>query len=169
MKLSSTYKGLITGVLMIAISMGIYYYKGNFENSLQYITYTVYVAGIIWALINYSHKADGSKTFKNLFSEGFKCFIVVTLLMVAFTWVFTWMNPSLKEEMAVNVRAEKTKGGNYTPAEIDTMVNRSKEYFIIMLTSIAIFGYLLIGSMVTLIVSLFLKKHPSLNGQKREI
>lgn len=88
MILTSTYKGIITGICMIAISMCIYFFKGNFQNPMQYLTYAVYVAGIIWTLKSFSYHTKGNKTFKNLFSEGFKCFIVVTLLMVAFTWVF---------------------------------------------------------------------------------
>ena len=156
--LSATYKGLITGILMILISIGIYFYRGNFENKLQYITYFVYIAGIVWALIGYKQSSDEIKTFKNYFSQGFKCFIVITFLMVAFTWVFLKMNPSLKEEMAQNYRAQLLSSGNKTPAEIDTMVLNAKQYFITMLTSMAIFGYLVIGALVTVIGSAFLSQ-----------
>jgi len=156
--MTSTYKGLITGICMIAISAGIYYYKGSFQNNLQYITYAVYIAGITWSLVDFSRKAGSVRTFKNLFTEGFKCFIVITLLMVAFTWVFLKMNPSMKEEMAVQYRAELSVQGNYTPAETDNKVNMAKEFFLTGLIAAAIFGYLLIGSIITVIGSLFLKK-----------
>jgi ABC-type Na+ efflux pump permease subunit len=96
-----------------------------------------------------------NKTFKNYFSQGFKCFIVVTLLMVAFTWVFLKVTPSMKEEMAQHYRTELSKSGNKTPQEIDTLVTGAKKYFIPMLTSMAIFGYLLIGALVTLIAAGF--------------
>ena len=154
--LSPTYKGLITGLLMILASIGIFYVKGSFENSLQYVTYCLYIAGIIWALVGFKNKpGTENKKFRNYFSEGFKCFIVVTLLMVAFTFVFLMLNPALKEEMAKNYQAELVKTGNYTPAELDTMVSKAKEYFVPMLTSMAIFGYLLIGALVTVITSAF--------------
>jgi hypothetical protein len=38
------------------------------------------------------------------------------------------------------------------------MVQKAKDYFAIMLTSMAIFGYLIIGSMVTLLTTLFFLK-----------
>jgi len=156
--LTATYKGIITGVLMILISIGIYFYRGSFENKLQYITYFVYIAGIVWALIGYKQSAAESKTLKSYFSQGFRCFIVITLMMVVFTWVFLLLNPGLKEEMAQQYRGDLLKKGNYTPPEIDAMVLKAKEYFTTMLISMAIFGYLLIGSLVTLIGAAFLSQ-----------
>jgi hypothetical protein len=159
--LSATYKGLITGFLMLLVSIGIFYTKGNFESNLQYITYALYVGGIIWTL-NHFHKSNaGNKSFKDYFTEGFKCFIVITFLMVLFTLLFTKLNPQMKEQMGVNYRADLVGKGNYTAPEIDTMVQKAKDYFTIMLTSMAIFGYLIIGSMVTLITTLFfIKRKP---------
>ncbi len=158
--LSATYRGVITGLLMIVASIGIFYYRGNFENGLQYIVYCIYIAGIVWALAGYKNRPTvNDKKFKNYFAEGFKCFIVITLLMVAFTFIFLKMNPALKEEMAKNYQADLIKTGNYTVAEIETMVNKAKEYFITMLTSMAIFGYLLIGALVTLIASAFFSQY----------
>src|SRR4051812_30478506 len=132
--LSSTQKGLVTGTVMILISIGIYFYKGSFENKLQYITYFTYIAGIVWALLGHKSSASEKRSFKNYFGQGFKCFIVVTFMMVAFTWIFLQLNPGLKEEMAVQYRADLVKLGNYTSAEIDTMVARAKQFFVAMLT-----------------------------------
>ena len=156
--LSATYKGLIIGVLMLAVSAGIFYTQGNFESNLQYITYALYVGGIIWTLNDFHKKNPENKSFKNYFTEGFKCFIVITFLMVLFTFIFTRMNPEMKGQMATNYRADLEAKGNYTVAEINMMVQKAKDYFAIMLTSMAIFGYLIIGSMVTLITTLFFMK-----------
>ena len=155
--MTSTIKGIITGVCMILVSVAIYYYKGNFQNSLQYVTYTMYIAGILWSLLDYSRRTN-NRTFKNLFTEGFKCFIVVTFLMVAFTWIFIKMHPEMKNEMALKYKSELVKEGNYTQAEIDKRVNMTRDFFQTAMTSAAIFGYLLIGSVITVIGSLFLRK-----------
>lgn len=156
--LTATYKGMITGCAMIIISIGIFFYKGSFENKLQYITYFTYIAGILWTLIAYKQSDGEIKTFKNYFTQGFKCFIVITFMMVVFTWIFLKSNPSLKEEMANGYRLELLKSGNKTAQEIDTMVSNAKQYFITMLTSMAIFGYLLIGALVTVIAAAFLSQ-----------
>lgn len=153
--LSPTYKGLITGILMIVTSMLIYLVKGNFENNLTYVTYGLYVAGLIWTLSVYKNDPSNNNSFKNYFSTGFKCFIVVTFLMVLFTFIFTKMHPDLKEQMGINYKADLESKGNYTPAEINKMVQNAKDYFNIMITSMAVFGYLVIGAMVTVITSIF--------------
>ena len=65
---SSAQKGIITGILMIAVSLIIYYLKGNFENGLQYIAYFLYVVGILWTLYSFRKKEAENKSFKNYFS-----------------------------------------------------------------------------------------------------
>jgi len=157
-KLNATTKGFITGIVMILTSLGIFQVMGNFENNLQYIVYLMYIGGILWTLLDYKKRGGGPFTFKNYFSQGFKCFIVITLLMVVFTWVFMEMNPSLEEEMGKNYRADLVLKGNYTASEIDSMVLKAQKYFVPMLTSMAIFGYLVIGAMVTAIASLMISR-----------
>lgn len=156
--LSATIKGLITGLIMILASYGIWLTKKDFENNLQYVVYAIYIAGILWSLVSFKNNSTAGKTFKSYFSEGFKCFIVVTLMMVAFTYVFVKMNPSLKIEMAENYRKELVQKGNSTEAEINNLVGQAKQYFEIMLVSMAIFGYLVIGAIITAIASAFLGK-----------
>lgn len=143
---------------MLGVSLGIYQLKGSFENNLQYITYAIYVTGILWALLAFKISASENKSFKTYFTEGFKCFIVITLVMVLFTFIFTKMHPELKEQMAASYRAGLVSKGNYTPPEIDKMVLQAKEYYVTMLVSMAIFGYLAIGAIVTLLGSLLLSR-----------
>ncbi len=151
--ISATKKGLITGAFMIAISILVYYHFRSFENSLQFIIYSVYTAGIVWTLLSFSATEANNNKFGTYFNQGFKCFIVVTLMMVVFTYSFLQLHPEFKDEMAIGYRAELIKQGNYTPVEMDAMVAKSKEYYSLMLTSMAIFGYLIIGSLVTLITA----------------
>lgn len=154
--LSARQKGLVTGIAMILVSVIIYYTKGNFENKLQYVTYSIYTAGITWTLFEFSKLKDQPNKFGPYFSEGFKCFIVVTLLMVIFTAVFLLMQPQLKEEMAGLYKAQLVKDGNYTLREIDEKINIAKKGFFPSLIMAAIFGYLAIGALVTAVVSGFL-------------
>ncbi len=164
--ISATTKGLITGIIMIIASIGIYVVKGGFDNSLQYVAYFVYVAGIVWALYDFHKSNAENKNFKAYFSTGFKCFVAVTFLMVLFTFVFNLVDPSLKEQMAANYRADLTKAGNYTPVEIDDKVKTAEDYFNIQITSRAIFGYLLIGTMVTVITSFLFSQQSKNQGPK---
>lgn len=173
--LNATYKGLATGLLMVLVSILLYYMQKGFESNLRYVTYAIYAAGIYWALSSYSNGAGAIKTFRSFFSQGFKCFIVVTLMMVSFTYILIKSDPGLEAEMAVNQRQGLEQKGNLTPAEIDKNVAFAREYYVTMSTSSAIFGYLAIGSFFTAIISLFLLKakgknidqdHTSFTGTK---
>ena len=157
--LNATKKGLITGVLMIALSLLFYYSGKSFDSPLQYLIYVVYAAGIVWSLYSFSRSAESTNKFGAYFLQGFKCFIVVTLLMVIFTFVFNKMHPEFKEQMGVAYKDELLKKGNATPAEIASNVEKMKEFYLTMLISGAIFGYLLIGSVITLVSSfLFMRR-----------
>jgi hypothetical protein len=165
-KRRATLVGLITGVLMIVTSLIIYYFRGNFDNNLQYITYGLYVAGILFSMYAYQKSQTENNRFKDYFSEGFKTFIVITLLMVAFTWIFIRINPSLKDQMAANYRDQLIKGGNYTLTEINEMVLKAKRSFITMFTALAIFGYLVIGALVSVIASLFFSQQENARARQ---
>ena len=163
--LSPAKKGLLTGTLMILVSIIIYAAKGNFQNNLQYITYAIYVAGIVWALVDFS-KTTTQHKFGNYFSQGFKCFIVVTLLMVLFTAAFLILQPQLKEEMARIFKETLIKDGNTTPTEMEERIKTAKKAFLPSLIMAAVFGYLLIGAMVTVVAAVFISnKKKNMNSE----
>jgi hypothetical protein len=154
--ISARNKGLITGGVMILLSVVIFLIKNNFDNGLQYITYSVYVAGILWTLFSYKKETANTATFKQYFSEGFKCFIVVTFLMVMFTLVFLLMHPEMKEQMAELMRAEISKLKDITPLDIENRVATAKKAFIPSLLIGAVFGYLAIGALISVVAAGFL-------------
>lgn len=156
-------KGLLTGAVMIIISIGIYTAKGSFENGLQYITYTTYVAGILWSIFSLKQQSGNSATFKQYFAEGFKCFIVVTLLMVLFTLFFILLHPELKEQMAALLKTEYSKSKDLTPVDIENRIAAAKKFFLPGYIMGAILGYLFIGVLVTAVAAGFLSAAPKAN------
>lgn len=158
-KLDATKKGIIAGLIMIGLSLVIFYSGQPFDSPLQFVIYIVYAAGIIWTIYGFSRSAENTNKFAAFFLQGFKCFIVITLLMIIFTFVFNKMHPEFKEDMAKAYHAELVKKGNSTPAEIADKIVKMKDYYLTMLISGAIFGYLLIGAVITASTSLlFLKR-----------
>lgn len=157
--LNATHKGLIGGVLMTGLSLAFYYSGQPFDSPLQYVIYAVYAAAIVWTIYDYSRSAENTNKFGAFFLQGFRCFVVISLLMVVFTFVFNKMHPEFKEEMVKAYREEMTQKGNTTPAEMTANIEKAKDYYLTMLISGAIFGYLLIGAVITTATSLlFLKR-----------
>lgn len=152
--LNATKKGLITGLVMIGISLGIFYSGQPFDSPLQYLIYIVYAGGIVWTIYEFSKSEGNTNKFGTFFLQAFKCFIVITLLMVVFTFVFNKLHPEFKEDMVKAYTDELVKKGNSTPAEILKNIESAKDYYLTMLISGAIFGYLIIGAVFSAATSL---------------
>ncbi len=158
--LNATKKGLLTGLIMIGLSLLLYYTKQPFDSPTQYLIYIAYAGGIVWTIYAFSKTEENNNKFGTFFLQGFKCFIVITLLMVVFTYVFNKMNPEFKDEMVKAYREEMVSKGNTTPDEMLKNIEKAKEYYLTMLLSGAIFGYLLAGAAITAVTSfLFLKRN----------
>ena len=156
---SPTQKGLLTGTLMILASLfSLYILKNPVESYFQFIVYTIFCAGVLWSLLSYSITAAHKKTFSTYFSTGFKTFVVISLLMAVFAYIYF----SFHLEFRDNKIAENSKlllqQGNHLPKEIEDNAVQLKKMFMPMMISAAIFRYMIIGALVTVIAAGFLSK-----------
>lgn len=158
--ISPAWKGLITGLVMISISLGVYYADLPASSPIQYIIYAAYGLGIIWTLFAYRRSASFTGKFGDLFGQGFRCFIVVILMMVSFTYIFSKMHPEFAEESASAYKEAllKEKKKDQTPAEMDQLVSKYQSSFTTILVFGSIFGYLIIGAGVTAAASALLTR-----------
>ena len=151
-------KGLISAVLMIAIVFVIYYAGDSADPRIQYLIYAIYAAGVVWTLIAYRHSTSFTGTFGGLFNQGFRCFIVVTLIMVAFTGIFSKMHPEFAEESAKAYKEQLIAKKDKQLPEIESEVATYKKQYTLRLVSISIFGYLIIGAGVGAVTSALLTR-----------
>lgn len=149
-KISPLIKGLITGVTMLVFALVMYLTKQTAESNLQYVNYVLYAGGILWTVFDYSRSETYTGKFGDIFAQGFRCFVIVTLIMVTFTGIFSKMHPEFAEESSVYYKEELLKTEkNRTPAEIEEKVALYKKQFTTGLVSTAIFGYLIMGTIFT--------------------
>ena len=94
--------------------------------------------------------------FGDTFNQGFRCFVVVILLVAVFYGVFSAMHPEFAADSAQAYRDHLVEQKQKTPAEIDSDVASYKKQYTLKLVSGAIFGYLIIGAGVTAILSALL-------------
>ena len=147
--LSPILKGTITALVMIGITFALHFSNQSPNSPLQYTPYAVYAVGIVWTLISYRQSPAFTGKFGDLFQQGFRCFIVVTLIMVAFIAIFLKAQPKFKEEAGIAYREHLIKKGDRGPAEIDKEVAKYKDQFVTGFISASIFGYLVVGAIVT--------------------
>jgi len=155
-KITPLVKGIITGIIMVILSLAFYYSQIPVESNLHYTIYILYALGIAWALIGYSSSVSYTGKFGDIFGQGFRCFIVVTLIMVAFTAIFSMQHPEFAEKAAGFYKEDLIKERNKTPAEIEKLVADAKKQYTTSLVSLTIFGYLITGAIITAAGSAFL-------------
>jgi Protein of unknown function (DUF4199) len=158
-KLSATQKGLVTGLIMIMLLVLSLLAKLPQNGAAQYLAYFVYTMGVVWTLVVFGKTKEHKNTFKEFFNEGFKCFIVVTLLMVLYSFIFAKMNTVYRDAYADIMKVELTKQGNYTPTEIAKQVSSMKSNFALTMTAGAVFFYLIIGALVAAVTSAFITRN----------
>jgi energy-coupling factor transporter transmembrane protein EcfT len=149
LKLSPAIKGLITAVVMVGVFLLIYSTNKDSGSSLQFMVYGIYGGGIIWTLLGYRRSASFTGKLGDLFSQGFKCFVTVTLCMALFYGIFNYMHPEFAAETAQTYKEQMIKDNQKTPPEIESAVATFKKQYTLKLVSGAIFGYLLIGAAIT--------------------
>lgn len=157
-KLRPTIKGLITAALMIAVFLGIYYAGKDADTRLQYIVYIIYALGIAWAVIAHRQSPAFTGKFSDLFSQGFKCFIIVTLFIALFYGIFNYQHPEFRDEAAAFYKEQLVQQKDKLPPDIESEVATYKKQYTLRLVSGAIFGYLIIGAGVTVVLSVLLTR-----------
>jgi carbamoylphosphate synthase small subunit len=157
--LTATYKGLVVGGLMIVVLLICFYvFKLPINEKEQYAVYAVYLTGILWSLYSFKQKTSTTTTFKDYFSVGFKTFIVATLVMVAYTFVFFKLNTSYRDLGIAENNKLLLAEGNHTPAEIEQNANQLKKIFLPMMMGITTFKYLILGALITAVGAGFLSQ-----------
>ena len=157
-KLTAAIIGLITAIAMIAVFLGIFYSGKDADTRLQYLVYIIYALGITWSLVAYRQSPDFTGKFGDLFSQGFKCFIVVTLVVVLFYAIFNFQHPEFRNEAAAAYKEQLVKHKDKLPPDIESEVATFKKQYTLRLVSGAIFGYLIIGAGVTAVLSALLAR-----------
>jgi hypothetical protein len=163
--ISATKKGLIIGGLLIVLSACLFYvFKLPENGSNQYAVLLLFIAGVIWALVDYKRKAATTAGFKDYFNEGFRAFIVVTLLMVVYTFVFYKLNPQILENAIKENNTLVMKEGNRTAAEIDANSDKLRSIFMPMMLIITTIKFLILGALVAVIGAGFLSQNQTRKG-----
>jgi energy-coupling factor transporter transmembrane protein EcfT len=143
-RLTPAVKGVITALLMIGATLLYDRYHLQADPRFQYLIYVIYLIGVVWTILPF----QGS--FGELFSTGFRNFVVVTIIMVIFTFVFVKMHPELANQERITTIAYYQEKGDKTPQEIEEIGEKAKKQYNLAVVSLSIFRYLIIGAVFSL-------------------
>jgi hypothetical protein len=151
--------GLITGGIMVLLSLILFYqFKFPDTGAVKIICYSIFSVGIIVTLFNFKQYGSGEKTFKDYFSEGFKMFVVVVLIMAVFTFVFYKLNPQIFENILAEINKYNAADVNKTAIDVEENSNKLRRAFMPMTVATNTIMYLIIGALVTVCGAGFLSQ-----------
>lgn len=147
--LSPLIKGLITGILMVILQLVLFYNKVPGNSPWGYLVYATFAGGIIWTLWGFSRSDAFTGKFGELFNQGFRCFIMITIVLVVYVYAFRKTHPEIVEEMAQNYREQLVKEKDRTPQQIDELVQKAKDGDAAGNIQLTIFATLIMGAFFT--------------------
>ncbi len=164
MRKPATIVGLSAGILMVLLSV-IFFYQlhlpVNGDNQLI-ILGTIVCATVTGQILQ--KQRLHAVSFKDSFSEGFKVFIIATLIMVIYTFVFYKFNPQILE-LAIQENNEIIRAeGNHTPIEIEANSAKLRNIFTPMMLSITTIKFIILGALTALITAGFLSTKQAQTG-----
>ena len=149
MKITPLIKGLIAGLVMVGVSLILYNTGRARGSAAQNLFYLLYAGAIAWTLIGYSRSENYKPAFGSIFGQGFRCFIIITLVTVLFVGINASIHPKEKADALKEYAADLRKSNNRNETEIKEIIASADKYFMISQVSVAVFTTLIIGSVFT--------------------
>ena len=149
MKITPLIKGIIAGIVMIGFSVLLQYTGRANSSAAQNLFYVLYGGAIAWTLLAYYRSESYNPSFGSIFGQGFRCFIIITLITVIFAGVNASIHPEEKAKALENYAADLKKEGNRNEAEIKKMIDSADKQFVTSQVYMAAFGTLIIGAAFT--------------------
>ena len=157
---TSTTKGIVISLILIVIALATYFLNMNTSSWLQYVSYAVFVIGIIWSINMYGQQIDHNSTFGNYFAHGFKIAAIVTVIMIVYIVIFVYLFPDIREKGMEAARKSMEAKGQMTQEQINTALGFTQKFFIVFLVAGTLLGYLIFGALASLIGAGITKKNP---------
>lgn len=153
-------KGVIIGLVIIVYSLVIYFLDVPNTSSFQWISYLLYLAGIIWAIVSFGKQIDHNATFGKYFSHGFKTSAIVTIIMILFMILFVMVFPEIKEKGLEEARKAMDQQDQLSAEQKKQALEMSKKFFTPFLIGGTMFYYILLGAIASLIGAGVARKDP---------
>jgi len=162
--------GLVTGGVLILLSLIINLFNIGPKNPLVYFSYLILLAGIIWGSKEYRDKIKGGFiSYGNSLLSGFLIGMFAALISAIFTFIYVkFIDPGIVNkwlEIAEQTMTEKNP--NMPQEQIDTAMTITEKFMKpgwMLITGFI--GQTFISFILSLIVSIFIKKEDTMFGEK---
>lgn len=157
---SSTSKGIVISLILIVIALITYFLDMNNNTATRYISFAVFIIGVIWSVNMYGKQTDYNATFGNYFAHGFKIAALVTAIMIIFVVIFVYIFPDVREKGMEAARKSIEEKGKLSQEQINQSMEFTKKFFMVFIIAGTLLGYLIFGALAALIGAAITKKNP---------
>lgn len=154
-------KGVLIALLLIILALATFFLDLKKNSPIQWLSYVIFIGGIIWSITSYGKQINYNATFGNYFAHGFKVSALITAFMVIFIIVFIVLFPDFKEKAMDEARKAMAEKNNLTEEQINQALDISKKFFMVFAVGGTLLGYLIAGAIVSLIGAAVTKKQPN--------
>jgi len=161
-KSAMTY-GLYLAIVLTLFSVILYVSGQILNQKLGYASIAIYVAGIIFAQISYRNREmNGTISYGQAVGFGAAIMLFSGIITSLYTLIlYTFIDPGLLDQMkTMQEEAMLQKGLNEDQIEA-AMAIASKMMSPAWISIMALFGSVFMGTIVSLITSIFVKKQPN--------
>jgi len=162
--------GVIIALAIIVLSLILFLIDLDQNKPLQFLSYAILLAGIILAQLNYRNKYQlGYIEYGKAFMVGMLTSLFLALIMGIYTYIFfKYINPGAMEEIMV-LQEQKMMDMGMSDMEIEQGLAVAEKFQSVgMYTFFAVLGNFLIGTVISLITAIFIKKEDTSWGQPAE-
>ncbi|QJB30648.1 DUF4199 domain-containing protein [Chitinophaga oryzae] len=151
--------GLIISAILVVLSVLFYILNLNQERWAQWVGVAVMFVGIVITCINYAKINDGYVTFGNVFANGFKATMIITVITVIFSVIMLMIFPDIKDKAIEVSRAEMEKKGA-SEDQIEMGINFTKKFFLVFMVVGGLVFSLFFGAIASLVGAAAAQKKP---------
>ncbi|MGI8599473.1 MAG: DUF4199 domain-containing protein [Chitinophagaceae bacterium] len=155
--------GLLIAAFMVVFSLIMNLVGQGNASSLGWLGNLAFIGALIYFINKYGKANNNTPSFGELFSYGFKITSIVTLIMIIFLVIFFVSFPEHKATMLEAVTTEmegQVDTRKITESQADMMINQYDKNFILLTGGSALFMYLVMGAIGSLIGAAITKKEP---------
>ena len=153
-------KGAILGGISILFSIIIYVFNLYTTQWLSFLSYAIFIGGIIYGNILFANQNNNDVTFGNIFAHGFKTTAVVIVITVLYTVLSLFIFPDMVDKIIEISRTAMAKNPQMTDEMIEQGIAMTKKLFLPFAIAGAIFFTGFFGAIGSLIGAAVAKKNP---------
>ena len=162
---SAMIDGLYLGILVTLYSVILYVSGQALNKSMGYISFVMYIVGVVLAQINYRNRdLNGAISYGQAVGFGVAVMLFSGIIASLYTLIIYKIDPSLIQQVKLMQEEELLKKG-MSEEQIETAMSfASKMMTPGWISFMVLLGSVFMGPIISLVTSIFVKRQPNMDA-----